>query len=120
MKKKILIVEDSDNVQARLKSRINSLFNSYITDHAMDTTTALSSLIAKPPDVVILDIQLPDGSGIDILAKIKKDSNHIIVIILTNFPYSIIRARCMELGADYFFDKSKDFNEVMDVLREIK
>jgi len=39
---------------------------------------------------------------------------------LTNYPYSIIRRRCFELGADYFFDKSTEFDQVLKVFETLK
>jgi DNA-binding NarL/FixJ family response regulator len=119
MIKNILIVEDSQIVLERLRNKINSISRTFKTEHAGTKKAALTTITAKQPDIVILDIQLPDGSGIDILAKIKKDNPKTLVIVLTNFPYSLIRRRCMELGADFFFDKSTEFGKVFDVFSSI-
>jgi DNA-binding NarL/FixJ family response regulator len=67
--------------------------------------------------VVILDIQMPDASGIAVLAHIKKESPRTIVIMLTNFPLPPFRKCCPKAGADYFFDKSTEFEKVIEVLR---
>ncbi len=69
------------------------------------------------PDVAIVDIQMPGGSGIDILKHIKNDKSPTIVIILTNYPYPQFRQRCLEEKADFFFDKSIEFIKVVDVCR---
>lgn len=83
---------------------------------AKDFKSANQIIDKEQPDIAILDIQLPDGSGIDLLSKIKNTHKNAIVIMLTNYPYSIIRKRCDELGADYFFDKSTEFEKVLEVL----
>jgi len=62
---------------------------------------------------------MPGGSGIDVLEQIKKESGDIVVIMLTNHPLAPLRKRCMELGADYFFDKSTEFDKVSDVLKQL-
>lgn len=83
---------------------------------AKDYQSANQIIDKEQPDIAILDIQLPDGSGIDLLSKIKNMRKETVVIMLTNYPYSIIRKRCDELGADYFFDKSTEFEKVLEVL----
>jgi len=68
---------------------------------------------------VILDIRMPGGSGIDVLEDIKKINAAPIVIILTNYPYPQYRKKCMAAGADYFFDKSSEFEKVTEVLKKL-
>ena len=71
------------------------------------------------PDVIILDIRLPGENGIKILEKIKNSKSETIVIMLTNFPYPNYKVKCMALGADYFLDKSTEFELVEKILEEI-
>jgi two-component system response regulator DevR len=68
------------------------------------------------PDVVILDIRMPGGSGIDVLKTIKKKNEVPVIIMLTNYPHSQYRDKCMQNGADFFFDKSIDFKEIVKVV----
>ena len=118
--KKVCIVDDSQVIRDRLTARLETLEGIGSIKQAADVSSAYTALRAEIPDIVILDIQLPDGSGIDVLSKIKKENPHIIVIMLTNYPYSIIRRRCFELGADYFFDKSTEFDQVLKVFETLK
>ena len=83
---------------------------------AEDAKEAISSLKELKPDVVILDIRMPGGNGIEVLKEIKKDEIPCKTIILTGYPYKQYRKKCAELGADYFFDKSTQFGEAMKVL----
>lgn len=69
-------------------------------------------------DVVILDIRMPGRNGLDVLRDIKEGSPESKVIILTNYPYPQYRRRCMEEGADFFFDKSSEFEKVTEVLEK--
>jgi DNA-binding NarL/FixJ family response regulator len=118
--KKVCIVDDSQVIRDRLTARLETLEGIGSIKQAADVSSAYTALRTEIPDIVILDIQLPDGSGIDVLSKIKKENPHIIVIMLTNYPYSIIRRRCFELGADYFFDKSTEFDQVLKVFETLK
>ena len=60
---------------------------------------------------------MPGINGIDVLKSIKKTDPETIILILTNFPYPQYRDTCMKAGADYFFDKSNEFEKVVDVLQ---
>ena len=62
---------------------------------------------------------MPDGNGIEVLKSIKNSNSKIKVIILTNYPFPQYKKICMEFGADYFFDKSNDFNKIIDIVKEI-
>jgi DNA-binding NarL/FixJ family response regulator len=69
------------------------------------------------PDVAILDVRMPRGSGVDVLRTLKRDNPAATVIILTNFIDPEARQLCMAQGADYFFDKSIEFEQAVAVLR---
>ena len=103
---KLLIVDDSDLLQSRLKKSILEVDKSIDIQQAYSFKQALDLFAIFLPYKIILDIALPDGSGIDLLKKFKVEKPETKVIILTNFPTSEFKNRCMELGADYFFDKS--------------
>jgi len=71
------------------------------------------------PEVVILDIRMPQGSGIDVLESIKREKLAPITMVLTNFAYPQYRKKCLQLGAGFFFDKSAEFARVGDALRRL-
>jgi DNA-binding NarL/FixJ family response regulator len=86
---------------------------------AQNASQALNSVHNFNPDVVILDIRLSEGNGIEILQKIKKENSAPVTIMFTNFPYSQYRKKCKEAGADFFFDKSTEFHKITGVLEKI-
>ncbi len=90
-----------------------------IIGFAENAQLATQAIRELRPDAVILDIRMPGGSGIDVLAEINKASQKPLVIILTNYPYPQYRQRCMHLGADFFFDKSGDFEKVYQVFEQL-
>ena len=69
--------------------------------------------------MVILDIRLPGLSGIDVLKDIRDKKLPIRVIMLTNYPYPQYRKKCEELGADYFFDKVTEIEEIPKMIEEL-
>ena len=103
---KMLIVDDSDLLQSRLRDAIMEVDKTISISQARSYKEGLELFTSFGPDTVILDIALPDGSGIDLLQIFKKDRPSVNMIIFTNYPTSEFKKSCMELGADLFIDKS--------------
>ena len=90
-----------------------------IIGEAQDGIEARDRIPELKPDVLILDIRMPWRSGIDVLRDIKQSDPATKVIILTNYPYPQYRKKCMEEGADFFFDKSTEFEKVPEVIEQL-
>lgn len=116
---KVFIADDSEVICERLKEMLSELSEIEIVGQAKDGIQATNLIEKLNPDVVILDIRMPGGNGIDVLENIKKDNPALIVIMLTNYPYPQYRKKCMKAGADYFFDKATEFERVTEVLKEL-
>jgi len=116
---KVFIADDSEVVCERLTTMLSELPGIEIIGQAKDVGESIESIRRLHPDVVILDIRMPGGSGIDVLEDIKKINGAPMVIILTNYPYPQYRKKCMALGAEYFFDKATEFEKVTEVLETL-
>jgi len=117
---KVFIADDSSEIRKRIIALLSDLAERIETiREAGNVQDAISSIHEFDPDVVILDIRMPGGSGIDVLKKIEKKNEGPVIIILTNYPHSQYRKKCMEAGADFFFNKSRDFEEVLKVVSRI-
>jgi len=116
---KVFIADDSEVVCERLTALLSELPGIEIIGQAQNVPESIESIRALHPDIVILDIRMPGGSGIDVLEHIKKTNAAPVVIILTNYPYPQYRKKCMALGAEYFFDKSTEFEKVTEVLETL-
>jgi DNA-binding NarL/FixJ family response regulator len=114
---KILIADDSSVVRERLKSLLTDVQGIEVVGQAQDALEARDLVEKLMPDVAILDLRMPKGSGADVLLDIKKLNPTPMVIMLTNYPHPENRKKCMERGADYFFDKSTEFQNVLSVLK---
>jgi DNA-binding NarL/FixJ family response regulator len=113
---KIFIADDSAAVRERLTEMLSELKDLEVVGQAEDGLHAIDSIRELKADAVILDIHMPNGSDIDVLQNIKMEQPTPIVIMLTNYAYPQYRKRCMDAGADFFFDKSTQFDEMMKVL----
>jgi len=116
---KVLIVDDSILVQQRLVDMLAEIDGIEVVGKAKGESEALSEAIELVPDVVILDIRLREGNGINLLQKIKNDSANTVVIIITSYPYPQYRNRCAAAGADFFFSKSTEFDKIPEVLKRL-
>ena len=91
-----------------------------VVGQADDVPLARNLVETLKPDVAILDIRMPSGSGADLVPNLKKLSPAPKVIMLTNYAYPENRKKCMDGGADYFFDKSKDFDRLLETLQSLQ
>lgn len=115
----IFIVEDSASMLKNLRDMLSGIPGTTVTGHAVDETDAIECINAQRPDVVTLDLRLRSGSGLGVLQNIKKHHAGVKVIVLTNCPEPVYIDRCMRLGADYFFDKSFQYMQFHDALRNL-
>lgn len=116
---RVFIADDSMLIMERLKDMLSELPEIEIIGEARDGIGAIKAVRKLNPDVAILDIKMPGVDGIDVLKDIKNNNQYIKVIMLTNYPYPQYRKKCMELGADYFFKKSTEFENVMEALKQL-
>ena len=115
---RVFLIDDSDLVRRTLADLLGLLPQIDICGEAASVAGALTGLAARRPDVVILDLNLSDESGLDLLHAIKVGIPEAIVIILTNHPYHELGDQCLEAGADYYFEKGGDLDAMLTVLIE--
>lgn len=116
--KRVLIVDDSEQIRERLAALLAESSQIRIVGQAGSIGEALNAVQRLEPDTVILDIRMPGGSGIDLLKEIKSRYPGIKVIMLTNFDYDQYRRQCRLLGADFFLNKTMEFEKVADTILE--
>src|SRR5690349_11127149 len=103
-KKIILVIDDSELIVERLINILKDLGNVGKINLAGTCAEACILLEQSQPQIIFLDIHLPDKSGIELLNNIKTKYPEIIVIMFTNQGGDFYRTLCMELGANYFID----------------
>ncbi len=116
---KVLIVDDSAEIRGRLNNMISNIQKVELIEQVGNVKDAMQIIQEFQPDIIILDIHMPGGTGIDVLSTIAKKNNFPVVIIFTNYPYSQYRKRCFECGADYFLDKSDEFEKIINIIHHI-
>lgn len=114
---RVLIADDSTHVRRRLVALLGELEHVCVVGEAEDVGHTLQQVDQLHPDVVVLDINMPGGTGIKALKHIKRTHPATEVIMLTNHADAFYRRACTEAGALFFFDKSIEFERVGDALR---
>lgn len=115
----VLIVDDSPLVRTRLAELVAEVENVTVAGESATVADALTELARLQPDFVILDIAMPDGNGITVLEAAKRLEHAPLVGMLTHYPFPQFRKRCLEAGADFFWDKGRDVAEILAVLRAL-
>ncbi len=108
----VLLVDDSPQVLKRLKSLLSENNAGITLANATGFVEAVVLLEKKNFDIVLLDIHFPDGNGIDLLRRIKKEQPSVKVIMITNHSGPYYKEVCEQLGASHFIDKSVDFEQL--------
>lgn len=116
---KLLIADDSSLMRERIKNQVKDFDQVTIVGEADNGRTAMEMIRKLDPDLVILDLHMPEIGGMEVLKKIKDDKMKTKVCILTNYSYPHYRTKCLALGADYFLSKSEDFEKTNSVIADL-
>jgi DNA-binding NtrC family response regulator len=112
----ILIVEDDEKVMNIIDRLLSG--EGYATIKTENGAHAMQMAARVKPDVVILDLKLPDFSGIQVLGKLKAMDEAVQVIILTGHGSKASVRSAMEFGALNFLTKPFEFHELHEAVRE--
>lgn len=118
--KKVYVVDDSALIRERLIELLSEVQGIQVIGETGDPYEANRVIGELSPDAVILDIRLPGKSGIEVLKEIRKNNKSTIVIMVTNYVSSHYRKICMDSGADYFLNKTTEFNKVTTLLKDME
>jgi DNA-binding NarL/FixJ family response regulator len=113
----IFLVEDSPPVRARLAEMLAAIPGATLVGQATNAADATQGILTLRPQVVVLDLSLGGGSnGFDVLRNVRSVAPEIDFYMLSNFSADPYRQLAEKLGARDFFDKTREFNRVRDVI----
>lgn len=114
----LLIVDDSELIRASLHALLKSVAGISSIREAATLGQALDSVRQDPPTLVILDMRLPEGLGMDIIQPLKQLVPTVLIAMFTLHANQVYRKRCLALGADWFFDKLDATEPLLEVVRQ--
>ena len=114
----VLLIEDSPLIRRSLVEAIDASGELRVTAWADTPETAIALLASQKFGAVIVDLQLKRGSGIEVLAYLQRTgmTESAFAAVLTNHALPAYRERCLQYGVRHFFDKSLEFDRVLDAL----
>jgi DNA-binding NarL/FixJ family response regulator len=113
---KVFLADDSMVLRERVLDMLCDIPGVEVLGCAEDALHAIDCIRRLRPDAVIVDIQMPHGSGLDILKNLRAVN---VRIVFTNFPYPQYRKRALDCGADYFFDKTTEFEKLRELFAQL-
>jgi two-component system OmpR family response regulator len=114
---RVLLVEDSRVLAERLRESLDTLDNVEVVGSVADESAAVAAVRAQRVDVIILDLQLKEGTGFGVLQRLGKARPKIIVF--TNYMLPEYQRLASTLGVEYFLNKSLDYERLPQLLQEI-
>ena len=114
----VFLVEDSPVIRERLEALLAGIPGTTVAGRAAGAAEAIRDILATRPDLVLLDVQLAEGSGFDVLRALHAQAPQLPVVMLTNYSADPYRQIAERFGARAFFDKTKEFDRVREVLAQ--
>ena len=108
---RVVLVEDNTTIRETLVSALQELAGARVVAMADGAQEALATLRQVPWDVLVLDMFLREGTGLEVLAQLPGELTGRKVYVLTNYATADLRKACVRLGADAVFDKSTELDE---------
>jgi DNA-binding NarL/FixJ family response regulator len=112
----VFIVEDAPETRKELAEMLADEKDFAVVGQAGSVREARIGIQATLPEAVLLDISLPDGSGVEVLKFIRQHGWDLSVVVLTSNPYEALRIRCQALGAAAVLDKLDGLEQVRGAL----
>lgn len=114
---RVLLVEDSPVLAERLREALAALENVEVVDAVTDEGAAVAAAQTMQIDVVILDLQLRQGTGFGVVQRLGK--NRPKIIVFTNYMLPEYQRLADSLGVEYFLNKSRDYERLPQLIQEL-
>jgi DNA-binding NarL/FixJ family response regulator len=114
-----VIVDDHQIVRQGLKGLIDAQPDLAVVGEAETGAGALQCIALMTPDLIVLDLQLPDMSGLEVLATVSRDHPKARVLVFSSLPSHLFAAAVVKAGAAAYVSKGANSEDVLEALRSI-
>ena len=114
---RVLLVEDSRVLAERLRESLDTLDNVEVVGLVADESAAVAAVLDQRPDVIILDLQLKEGTGFGVMQRL--GDRRPVIIVFTNYMLPEYQRIASSLGVQHFLNKSMDYERLPQLLQEI-
>jgi DNA-binding NarL/FixJ family response regulator len=115
----IILVDDSEPMRERLAASLTALEGVEIIGQASDVPSGMRLLEARHPDVLIMDVELPGQSGMDLLKIAHRRKFAPVIVMFSIHDHPKLRKLCEDNGATHYFHKLTQFDNVADLCRAL-
>jgi len=117
---RIIIADDSSIFRERIIVLLNEIPGLDIAAETKNVPDTIQTVKQMEPEILLLDIQMPGGSGVEVLQVLKKKNKlPETVIVITNYPYPQYKDRCLKEGAHHFLDKTNESEKVIEIINDL-
>ena len=116
---KILIVDDHPMVRDGLAMRIRTQRDLVVCGEAATEDEALVKVKETTPDLMIVDISLKVGNGIDVVKRVKSDYPSVKMLVVTGFQESLYAERALRAGAMGYLNKQESNEKLLEAIRTV-
>ena len=114
-----LIADDEPLARERLRSLLAAQDGVDVVAEAGNGEQALHACAELQPDLVLLDIAMPERDGLDVLQVIRRECPGLPVLMLSTYPEKQYAVRCIKLGAAGYLNKSADPDDMLAAIRKV-
>lgn len=119
MAETVFIVDDHFMVIEGIRSLLKQESNLEWMGHAMTAASCMAFLMQEQPDVILMDVNLPDKSGIELCKEVKEKYPAIYIVALSSFNQQSFIQKMMENGASGYLLKNASREEIVDAIAEV-
>ncbi|MFC2132080.1 response regulator transcription factor [Bacteroidota bacterium] len=112
----ILVADDSDFIRASIIKSLQKMKNIGTIHEAKSVPQSIEFIHNYNPEIVLIDIRMPGGTGFDVLKAANENEACRLKIMLTNYTFQHYKDKSESEGADYFFDKAVEFDKVFSII----
>ena len=113
----VYLVEDSTAIRSRMAEMVEQC-HARVVGEAETADDAIAGIRSAAPDIVLLDLHLRRGGGLDVLRALGRNRPGPVFIVVTNDPTDGYRKACMAAGATEFLDKSHEFMRIPQIIAD--
>jgi two-component system, OmpR family, response regulator len=114
---RVLLVEDSRVLAERMRETLATLVDVEVVASVTDESAAVAAVRDNQVDVIVLDLQLREGTGFGVMERLGKIRP--LVIVFTNYMLPEYQRLADALGVEYFLNKSRDYERLPEIIQEI-
>ncbi|MBL8213363.1 MAG: response regulator transcription factor [Bryobacterales bacterium] len=114
---RVFLVEDAAVIRDRYRDELRAMPHLTLCGEAVSASEAIAGIEQNHPDVVLLDLELEQSSGTEVLEALANCGSPPHFVVVTNHVDPTMRDRCFRMGATHFFDKNRQFLELLEFLQ---